>query len=196
MIVAPKPQSIDPATPFTLDGRPTGDTVAGFWAWAYSGLIDNKNRGVLAEFIVAKALGIETPAHDPWGTHDLTSTAGTAVEVKSAGHLQAWNQRQLTRPVWQSLLSRQSETTAEGGWSLAEGRTAKGDIFVLCLFTATDHADANPLNLDQWAFWLVPGSEITTGTLALPTVEKKYRRLTFTEMRPAFRELERQLRGV
>lgn len=64
MIIAPKPVAIDPTTPFTLGGHPTGATVSAFWAWAYSSLIDNKNRGVLAEFIVAMALGIKTPAHD------------------------------------------------------------------------------------------------------------------------------------
>lgn len=195
MIVAPKPQSIDPATPFTLDGRPTGDTVAGFWAWAYSGLIDNKNRGVLAEFIVAKSLGIVTAAHDPWGSHDLISDSRIAIEVKATGYLQAWNQRDLSRPAWTSLRSRRSETTSEGGWSLANTRTAKGEVFALCLFTATDHASANPLNLDQWAFWLLPGADITSDSLGLAVVEKKHRRLTFIEMCPAFEALERQLRA-
>lgn len=194
MIIAPKPAAIDPATPFLLDGRPIDLTVTSFWAWAYSGLIDNKNRGVLAEFIVAKALKIKTTAHDPWGTHDLISTAGTAVEVKSTGYLQAWNQRRLSRPVWQSLRSRRSETTADGGWLLADARSAKGQIFALCLFTATDHVRANPLNLDQWAFWLVPGADITTNSIGLTTIEKKFRRLSFVEMRPTFEALECQLK--
>ena len=195
MIIALKPAALDPAAPFTLDGRPTGDTVTGFWAWAYSALIDNKNRGVLAEFIVARALGIETPAHDPWGTHDLISE-GITIEVKATGYLQAWNQRDLSRPAWTSLRSRRSQATPEGGWSIADTSTIKGDLFVLCLFTATDHATANALNLDQWAFWLVPGAEIASDSLGLAVVEKQHRRLTFTEMRPAFEALERQLRGA
>lgn len=128
-----------------------------------------------------------------WGTFDLISADGTAIEVKATSFLQSWNQRELTRPVWQSLRSRKSETTAAGGWSLADAATAKGEVFVLCLFTATDHASANPLNLDQWAFWLIPGTDITSDTLGLPAIEKKYRRLDFAALRPAFEALERQL---
>jgi len=33
-------------------------TLRDFWAWAYSDLIGNTERGRLAEFIVAMALGI------------------------------------------------------------------------------------------------------------------------------------------
>lgn len=190
MIVAPPSQPLDPTKPFMLDGQSLGVTVADYWAWAHSGLLGNKERGVLAEFIVARALGITTPAHDPWGSFDLLSPAGTAIEVKSAAYLQAWNQRELSRPIWQSLRSRRSEATAEGGWWLAEARTVKGEILVLCLFSATDHAAGDPLDLDQWAFWLVPAAEVTTDTMSLSAVAARYRRLSFAKLRQAFTELE------
>jgi len=32
-----------------------------FWSWNQSNLIENRTRGVLAEFIVKQALGIEMP---------------------------------------------------------------------------------------------------------------------------------------
>ncbi|MDQ2873467.1 MAG: hypothetical protein M3Y33_00995 [Actinomycetota bacterium] len=32
-------------------------TVAGFWRWAFSDLRDNFTRGILAEFLVARAVG-------------------------------------------------------------------------------------------------------------------------------------------
>jgi hypothetical protein len=35
-----------------------GLTVADFWGWSRSDLLDNTERGVLAELIVAAALGI------------------------------------------------------------------------------------------------------------------------------------------
>jgi hypothetical protein len=37
---------------------PVGATVADFWGWSRSDLLDNTERGVLAEFIVATALDI------------------------------------------------------------------------------------------------------------------------------------------
>ena len=72
-------------------------------------------------------------------------------------------------------------------------KTAKGEIFVLCLFAATEHGAADPLNLDQWAFWIVPGVEITTDTLSLGTVESRYRRLKFTELAAEFATVEHRL---
>ncbi len=43
--------------PFSLHGKPSGATLGDFWSWAYSDCINNTTRGVLAEFVVAKALG-------------------------------------------------------------------------------------------------------------------------------------------
>lgn len=37
---------------FTLDGNDTGISVSEFWSWAYSDLLNNTLRGVLAEFLV------------------------------------------------------------------------------------------------------------------------------------------------
>ena len=41
-------------------------TVADFWRWAFSDLRDNTTRGILAEFLVAKAVG-DTKAADRVG---------------------------------------------------------------------------------------------------------------------------------
>jgi hypothetical protein len=48
------------AEPLTASGEPAGVTVADFWGWSRSDLLDNTERGVLAEFIVATALGAPT----------------------------------------------------------------------------------------------------------------------------------------
>ena len=45
---------------FYFDGMPTGYLLNDFWRWQSSDLLNNALRGVLAEFIVAKALGIDT----------------------------------------------------------------------------------------------------------------------------------------
>jgi hypothetical protein len=77
------------AEPFIADGRPTGMTLADFWAWSRSDLLDNTERGVLAEFIVAAAVGIPTAGvREGWAAWDLTTTDGVRIEVKSAAYLQ------------------------------------------------------------------------------------------------------------
>ena len=47
-----------------LDGVAVGD----FWRWAYSDLVQNTNRGVLAEFIVGVLLEAIREVRDPWAT--------------------------------------------------------------------------------------------------------------------------------
>lgn len=46
---------------FTLHGKSAGITVMDFWRWAFSDLIDNTQRGVMAEFLVYSSLKSEYP---------------------------------------------------------------------------------------------------------------------------------------
>lgn len=46
---------------FTLYGTSAGITVMDFWRWAYSDLIDNTQRGVMAEFLVYSSVNNITP---------------------------------------------------------------------------------------------------------------------------------------
>ena len=39
-------------------GQPIGSTVGDYWQWACSDLLMNTERGVLAEYLVALALGV------------------------------------------------------------------------------------------------------------------------------------------
>ena len=62
-----------------------------FWRWSCSDLISNTARGVLAEFIVARALGLaEDGVRDEWARFDLCTPEGVKVEVKSAAYIQSW----------------------------------------------------------------------------------------------------------
>lgn len=41
---------------FTLCDSNAGITIKNFWSWAYSDLLDNTQRGVMAEFLVFSSL--------------------------------------------------------------------------------------------------------------------------------------------
>ena len=62
-----------------------------FLAWAYDDLLTNTTRGVLAEYIVATALGIRGTTRIEWDRYDL-QIDGIGVEVKSAAYVQTWEQ--------------------------------------------------------------------------------------------------------
>ena len=44
--------------PFTLHGSDTSIILQDFWRWSCSDLLNNTQRGVLAEFLVHSALGL------------------------------------------------------------------------------------------------------------------------------------------
>ena len=62
-----------------------------FLDWAYDDLFTNTTRGVLAEYIVATALGITKTRRREWDQYDL-QFGDVGVEVKSAAYVQAWKQ--------------------------------------------------------------------------------------------------------
>lgn len=125
-------------------------TVGEYWAWAFSDLRQNDLRGVLAEFLVAEALGIKPPVRSTWDDFDLTTSDGVRIEVKSAAYLQAWPQKRLSRIVFGGLKGR--AWTAEAQNQFAPERTYRADLFVFCVQTATAHDEYDPLDIDQWEF--------------------------------------------
>ena len=85
-------------------------TVSEFWRWAFSDLRENITRGVLAEFLVARALGERRPIRSAWDDYDVETPTGTKVEVKSAAYLQSWPQRKLSRITFSGLTARRWST--------------------------------------------------------------------------------------
>lgn len=55
-----------------------------FWRWGFSDLQTNIVRGILAEFLVAQAVGAREPVRIAWDDFDVASAAGTHIEVKSS----------------------------------------------------------------------------------------------------------------
>ena len=49
-------QQLTGSEEFTLHGSETGITVSDFWRWAYSDLLGNTSRGVVAEFLVYSSM--------------------------------------------------------------------------------------------------------------------------------------------
>ena len=73
-------------------------TLKEFWQWSASDLVSNATRGMLAEFIVAKALGIELKnPREEWATWDLELPKKVKIEVKCSGYLQTWPQNEYSK---------------------------------------------------------------------------------------------------
>jgi hypothetical protein len=138
-------------------------SVRDFWGWSSSDLMSNTFRGRVAEFLVAQALGVADGVRDEWDPWDLTSKTGTKVEVKSSAYVQSWAQRKLSAPSFNIAPSR--------FWNAATDVTeteAKrhADVYVFALLTHRDRLTVEPLDVRQWAFYVLPTRVLNA---ALPT---------------------------
>ncbi|MCU1332266.1 MAG: hypothetical protein JWM08_1258 [Candidatus Angelobacter sp.] len=138
---------------FLSSTNPLDITMLHFWQWSASDLVSNTARGLLAEFIVASALGLTSELREEWRSFDLLTASGRKIEVKSCAYLQAWGQRKLSKIVFSIRPTR--------AWDVDTGALAaeikrQAHVYVFALLTQKDKAALDPLNLDQWEFYVVP----------------------------------------
>jgi len=144
--------------PFTQRGESLAFDLLSFWQWSSSDLVVNIVRGLLAEFLVAQALGIADSVRDPWLPFDLQTPRGLTLEIKSCSYLQSWFQKKHS-----DLSFSIAETTA---WS-ADSNAFVGDkkrqshVYVFAVLKHRDKSTLNPREVEQWEFYLVPTQRIT-----------------------------------
>ena len=132
-------------------------SVLAFWRWAVSNLADNTTRRLLAEYIVAAALGVDQGVRSAWDAFDLRTESGIRVEVKSCAYLQAWAHEKLSTIRFSIRSSREWDATTG---RYAKTRKRQADVYVFALLKHQDKATLNPLDLTQWEFYIVPTSRI------------------------------------
>jgi hypothetical protein len=158
---APEPAWLvpKPVRPLTGQERFSGDSssVLDFWRWAFSDLRTNIVRGVLAEYLVARALGDPSPLREAWDNWDVTTATGITVEVKSSAYLQSWNQRKLSSIVFSGLTGR--EWSAETN-ELAADRTLRAQVYVFAVHTCREPDQYDPLKIEDWEFRVMSAAQL------------------------------------
>lgn len=135
----------------------TEATVLEFWRWGFGDLRMNIVRGVLSEFLVAKALGINTTdVRDPWDNYDL-HYRGTSIEVKSAATWQSYRARGPSKLVFTGLSRRRWDE--ESGMRREEAEVI-ADLYVFAAHSCNSPDDYDPLSTAQWTFYVVPGPDV------------------------------------
>ena len=154
-----EPKKLEGSEKFQYLNEALPHTVHSFWQWAYSNLPANNLRGHLAEFIVASAVGDESATRIEWADHDLVTQSGRRVEVKSAAYLQSWRQSKLSAISFDIAPAKGKDKDTES-WGGDRMRTS--DAYVFCLLKHEDKPSLDPLNLDQWAFYVLPTAVLNT----------------------------------
>jgi hypothetical protein len=153
--VKPRPEALDPAALFAGSSLTVGD----FWSWAMGDLRDNVLRGVLAEYLVTRALGGTATCRSAWDNFDVLTPTGLKVEVKSTGRLQVWAQGKPSAIRFSGLTGRVwDEATA----TYPGERIIRADVFVFAIQTCIDPDAYDALDLKQWEFYAAPAQAVRT----------------------------------
>ncbi len=115
---------------FHKDGKPINDTLLSFWQWSASDLVGNAMRGILAEYIVASALGAAKGSRTEWDSYDIETTEGIKVEVKSGAYIQRWAQKKLSN-IQFSIRKTKGWDTKKNSYSTELRR--QSDLYVFCI---------------------------------------------------------------
>jgi len=113
--------------------------------------LGNALRGVLAEFIIASAVGVLEKPREEWDAYDLMTKNGLKIEVKSSSYLQSWEQAKLSKIIFGI-----QPTTAWGNDNKrSQEAKRQADIYVFCVLSHKEKATVNPLDLSQWDFYIL-----------------------------------------
>ena len=142
---------------FIFQGNELEFDYLDFWKFHFSNIYDLQDK--IAEFIVAKALGVNEAQNDQYWTLWDVSYQNRRIEVKETSYYHSFNE--------EGKVSKQRVfgiTKANGSYDTSKSGNNKfcrqNDIYVFCLNTGDTRATSNPLNLDNWEFYIVPTAVI------------------------------------
>ncbi len=177
------------------DGEYLPYTMLDFWKWAYSNLLQNMQRGTLAEFIVKSALeqnnvhenstmktGLEP--YDLDGPFIPEYNRSAHIEVKCAAMVQLWDIKHPDRASFSIAPAKLPDMT--GDFKKDAPRQRNSDLYVFSLYTATDRR-RNILDLSWWEFYVCPTNYLDEKypgqkTISLKTLREFCRPCTFDEL--------------
>lgn len=145
-----------------FDEMPIGYSLRDYWAWNSSDLLSNTERGSFSEFVVSAALGLDlSGTRVDWEPFDVSfpyawrcngdARDTVRIEVKSCAYLQSWEQKKLSN----ILFSIRPAKALMSDGNYEEYAHRQSDVYVFCHYTQTVRSQADPLNLDDWDFYVI-----------------------------------------
>ena len=134
-------------------------SVLDFWRFCYGALAGQSP--MIAEFLVAKALGIEKAENVMiWTAYDMTYR-NMRIEVKSTEYVHPWNEESISK-----VRSFSIAPSYNNSWGNDVGNklSRQNDVYVFCLNTNQEIKNPKPLIIDFWEFYVVPTNIINQYT--------------------------------
>ena len=145
-----------------MSSRPLASVSGGeldidrFRRWALGSLVDNRNRGLFAEWLVGEALGVidEATPRREWDACDLMYRE-MKIEVKASGRSQSWSQEHPSN-IRFGIEQRLSSWTAASDERISHDQPMRfADVYVFCLHEPVPATNENVADSACWKFWVV-----------------------------------------
>jgi hypothetical protein len=180
----------------TLDGQALDFSLLDFWRWSVSDVLSNATRGRLAEFIVATATGFDrSSVRDEWDLYDLKTPEGIKVEVKSAAFVQTWHKPD-QKPSVIAYGIKETDDWVSPRAERAPGKRRWADVYVFCLLHHSDRNTIDPLDMNQWRFYVVATQTLnayprSNHSITLTSLERMTSPVDYAGLAAAIREQHR-----
>ena len=166
-----------------------------YWKWSGSVLLDNTARGILAEFLIATALGLHKKPRREWDEFDIRIASGTSIEVKSSAYVQSWKQSKPS--VIKFGIAPHRSWNAETG-EYREGVKRWANIYVFCVFKGKK--PLHPLDTSKWDFYVIPTETLDQKcpdqkTIHLSSLEKLLpHKCCYADLKKTILDVEREIK--
>ena len=186
---------LDGREPFHGPGITQPLLLIDYWKWSGSVLLDNTARGILAEFLIATALGLHKKPRREWDESDLRMESGTTIEVKNSAYVQSWEQSKPS--VVEFGIAPHRSWNAETG-EYREGVKRWANIYVFCVFIGKK--PLHPLDTSKWDFYVLPTKVLDQKcpeqkTIRLSSLEKlSPRKCRYADLKETISDLECEIK--
>ena len=171
-----------------------------YWQWSGSMLLDNTQRGILAEFLVTAALDLHNSPRREWDAVDVRLPSKITIEVKSAAYIQSWEQSKYST-IRFGIAPRHykwNSVTGENEYSKTPKRWAQ--IYVFCIFKKKQ-ARFDPLDMDAWDFYVIATSVLdqkvpVQKTIGLRSLEQlSAHKCNYEDLKNVILEMEKEIKN-
>ena len=136
---------------FSFNGASTDMSVVDFWQWHFCDRFDLQDK--IAEFIVAKALGLDAADNvGLWTLFDILYR-DKRIEVKETSYYHSWQTDDEPKSQSRSFGITKAYSEYKNPNSTYE---RQNDIYVFVLNTGYTREESDPLKLEHWEFYVVP----------------------------------------
>ena len=123
-----------------------------FWESKFSNIYNMQD--VIAEINVKKALGIDKAQNiDYWTLYDILYK-NFRIEIKETSYYHSWNENgKISKQIMFGI------TKANSNYETVEMENKferQNDIYVFCLNKGETKETSNPLNINNWEFYVIP----------------------------------------